>query len=72
MWGVLVAGIAISLLLAGGLKAVQSATILFALPFSLVIILMTVSLYRAMREDFHAEEVREKELRRKVRQMVAK
>ena len=72
MWGVLVAGIAISLLLAGGLKAVQSATILFALPFSLVIILMTVSVYRAMREDFHAEEVREKELRRKVRQMVAK
>ena len=72
MWGVLVAGIAISLLLAGGLKAVQTATILFALPFSLVIVMMAVSLYRAMREDWIAEDRREKELRRKVRQMVSK
>src|SRR5690606_37449855 len=40
MWGLLVAGIAISLLLAGGVKAVQTATIVFALPFAVVIILM--------------------------------
>ena len=40
MWGGLIAGMAISLLLAGGLKALQTATIVFAVPFSLVIILM--------------------------------
>lgn len=72
MWGVLVSGISISLLLAGGLTAVQTATIVFALPFSLVIIMMAVSLWRAMGEDWHAEELREKELRRKVKQMVSK
>ena len=34
VWGLLVAGIAASLLLAGGVKAVQTATIVFALPFT--------------------------------------
>lgn len=72
VWGVLVAGIAISLLLAGGLKAVQTATIVFALPFTGVIILMVVSLWRAIREDWQAEQLRERELRRKVKAMVAK
>lgn len=70
LWGGLVAGIAISLLLAGGLKALQTATIVFAVPFSLVIILMLVSLWRAVREDWTAHERRERELRRRVRQMV--
>ncbi|MFD2299684.1 hypothetical protein ACFSPA_13175 [Paracidovorax citrulli] len=31
-WGVLIAGIAISLLLAGGLKSARTATIFFAWP----------------------------------------
>ena len=70
IWGVLIAGIAISLLLAGGLKAVQTATILFALPFALVIVLMVVSLWRAMREDWLEEARRERELRRRVREMM--
>lgn len=70
VWGVLIAGIAVSLLLAGGLKAVQTATILFALPFALVIILMVVSLWRAMREDWREEVRRERELRRLVREMM--
>ena len=72
IWGALVAGIAISLLLAGGLKAVQTATIVFALPFALVIVLMVVSLWRAMREDWIEQEHREREMRRRLREMVAK
>ncbi|WP_159627558.1 BCCT family transporter [Massilia puerhi] len=72
MWGALVAGIAISLLLAGGLKAVQTATIVFALPFTVVIVLMMVSLWRAVGEDWTAHEKRERELRRRMRQMVEK
>ena len=69
VWGTLVAGIAISLLLAGGLKAVQTATIVFALPFSLVIVLMVVSLWRALGHDRREEDQRERELRRRMRQM---
>lgn len=72
IWGTLVSGIAISLLLAGGLKAVQTATIVFALPFTLVIVLMMIALWRAMRDDWADEDHRERELRRRMRQMVAK
>jgi glycine betaine transporter len=50
-WGLLISGVAISLLLAGGLKAVQTATIVFALPFTLVIVLMAIALWRGVRED---------------------
>lgn len=71
VWGSLVAGIAISLLLAGGLKAVQTATIVFALPFSLVIVLMVVSLWRGIREDWREEQRKERELRQRLRQLMA-
>ncbi|MFJ7566921.1 BCCT family transporter [Herminiimonas sp. NPDC097707] len=72
VWGALVAGIAISLLLAGGLKAIQTATILFALPFTLVILLMVVSLWRAIREDWDEEQRQERELRRRIREITSK
>lgn len=72
IWGALVAGIAISLLLAGGLKAVQTATIVFALPFTLVIIVMVVSLWRAVREDWKEEQRKEREMRQKIRQLTSK
>jgi glycine betaine transporter len=68
IWGVLVAGIAIALLLAGGLKAVQTATIVFALPFSLVLVLMAAALVRAVREDWRAEQRHDRELLRKLEQ----
>ena len=70
VWGVLVSGIAISLLLAGGLKAVQTATIVFALPFALVIVLMAVALWRGVRDDWAEENRRERALRRRMREMV--
>ncbi|MBZ8141797.1 glycine/betaine ABC transporter permease [Rubrivivax gelatinosus] len=69
IWGLLVAGIAASLLLSGGIKAVQTATIVFALPFTLVIVLMTVALWRAVREDWQVEQRRERELRRRLREI---
>jgi glycine betaine transporter len=72
VWGTLVAGIAISLLLAGGLKAVQTATIVFALPFTLVIVLMVIALWRAMRSDWAEQQQREREMRRRLREMVVK
>jgi glycine betaine transporter len=71
IWGVLIAGIALSLLLAGGLKAVQTATIVFALPFTVVIVMMAWSLWLAVQHDWDEEERRERELRRKLRQMAS-
>ena len=70
LWGALVSGIALSLLLAGGLKAVQTATIVFALPFSIVLILMTIALLRAIKQDWAEEQRQQRELRRKMRSLV--
>ena len=70
VWGLLVAGIASSLLVAGGLKSVQTATIVFALPFTIVIVLMAVSLWRGLREDHEEEQRRERALRRRLREFV--
>lgn len=69
-WGLLISGIAISLLLAGGLKAVQTATIVFALPFTVVIVLMAVALWRGVRDDWDEEQRRERALRRRMRDLV--
>ncbi len=68
-WGLLVAGIAASLLMAGGLKSVQTATIVFALPFTAVILLMATALVRGLREDYAAEQQRERALRRRMREI---
>jgi glycine betaine transporter len=70
MWGVLVSAIAMSLLFAGGLQAVQTATIVFALPFSLVLLLMAVSVTRAIHQDWHVDQAREKALRKKMRALI--
>jgi glycine betaine transporter len=70
VWGVLVAAIALSLLFAGGLKAIQTATIVFALPFAVVLLLMAVSVTMAIREDWNAEQRRDRALRRKMRELV--
>jgi len=72
VWGGLIAGIAISLLLAGGLDALQTATILFALPFAVVIVLMVIALWRALGEDWTEEMRRERETRRRLREMAAR
>jgi glycine betaine transporter len=71
VWGLLVSGIAVSLLLAGGLQAVQTATIVFALPFTLVIGLMIVALWRGVRDDWAVQERHERALRRRLRALSA-
>lgn len=69
IWGVLVAGIATSLLLTGGVQAVQTATIVFALPFAVVIVGMAVSLWLAVRHDWREEQKRERALRQRMREL---
>src|SRR5690606_577853 len=50
-WALLVGVVAIALLIAGGLGALQAATIASALPFTIVMILMCWGLVRAMHLD---------------------
>ncbi|MEV4440158.1 BCCT family transporter [Streptomyces sp. NPDC049577] len=58
VWGVLMAAVAAVLLVAGGLGSLQSATILVALPFVLVMLALCWSLLRELREDPGAGPVR--------------
>jgi choline/glycine/proline betaine transport protein len=53
-WAVTEGAVAAVLLLAGGLKALQAAAIGTGLPFCVVLLVMCVSLYRALDEDFAA------------------
>ncbi|QDP41871.1 glycine betaine uptake BCCT transporter [Radiobacillus deserti] len=48
-WGILLSAIAIVLLYSGGLQALQNIMIIAALPFSIIIALMAISLIRALR-----------------------
>ncbi|GGX13135.1 glycine betaine transporter OpuD [Pigmentiphaga litoralis] len=51
VWGILIALIAIALLLAGGLEAVQAMTIVMALPFTVVLVVVVTSTLRAIMQD---------------------
>ncbi|MEV6547152.1 BCCT family transporter [Streptomyces sp. NPDC051597] len=51
LWGVLMAAVAAVLLVAGGLTSLQTATILVALPFVLVMLGVCWALLRELRED---------------------
>ncbi|MEU6310809.1 BCCT family transporter [Streptomyces sp. NPDC047014] len=50
-WGVLMAAVAAVLLVAGGLKSLQTATILVALPFAVVMLLLCWALLKELRAD---------------------
>ncbi|MFJ4685272.1 BCCT family transporter [Streptomyces sp. NPDC088789] len=51
LWGVLMAAVAAVLLVVGGLSSLQTATILVALPFVVVMLLLCWALLKEMRED---------------------
>lgn len=51
-WCAITGGVAIVLLLAGGLGALQSATIAAALPFSIVMLILVFGLFKGMRADY--------------------
>ncbi|WP_419905136.1 BCCT family transporter [Kiloniella sp.] len=56
-WGVALGAVVAALLLVGGLKAIQSAMVIGALPFSLVMALMSISLIKAIYRDGKREAV---------------
>ncbi len=66
VWGVLVSLVAVSLLLAGGLKGIQSAAIVAALPFAGVIVLLCISLHRALAREWQQQELERREMWRRL------
>jgi choline-glycine betaine transporter len=55
-WGVALGAVVAALLLVGGLKAIQTAMVIGALPFSLVMVLMCISLVKAIYNDGKREQ----------------
>lgn len=51
IWGVLITAIAVVLLSAGGLGALQTASLISALPFTVILLLLVVSFLRMLKND---------------------
>lgn len=65
-WGVGVALIAGALLLAGGLDALQGMITIAALPFALLMVLVMVSLYRVLDQEYTRERRQTQRQRRMI------
>ena len=52
-WCSLEGALAIALLLGGGLKSLQAASLIAGLPFSILLLLMTVSIWKGLRSEKH-------------------
>lgn len=51
VWGILISAISVVLLMSGGLTALQNILIIVALPFSIVILFLAISLYIELRHE---------------------
>ncbi len=61
-WGLLISAIAASLLMSGGLKGLQATAIIIALPYTLLMFMMMLAIYKSLkREGIKKHKVEEKE-----------
>ncbi|SDO32865.1 BCCT family transporter [Alkalicoccus daliensis] len=67
LWGLLIAGTASVLLLSGGLEGLQTASIVAALPFAIIMVVMIFSLIIMMSKDLKADKIK---VRKKERRLV--
>ncbi|MBU8906864.1 BCCT family transporter [Desertibacillus haloalkaliphilus] len=67
VWGFLIAGTASVLLLSGGLGGLQTASIVAALPFAVIMILMVISIIVMMSKDLKLEK---RKFRKKQRELI--
>lgn len=51
VWGSLISAIAAVLLYAGGLEALQTASLVAALPFALILLLLTAAIYKLLKKE---------------------
>lgn len=69
-WGVLQSSIAVVLLLSQGLNALQTASIVSALPFSIIMIFMCFSLLKSLKREAWIARRKEKELRKALEELI--
>ena len=60
VWGTLIAAISVVLIISSGLQGLQTASLISALPFTFIMILMCRALFISLRRD-HKEQVKKKE-----------
>jgi glycine betaine transporter len=72
VWGVMQAAIAVALLAAGGLQALQAVVIVAALPFALLLAAVLYSLRRLLLDDLELVEQEEREIHRAERRWLQK
>lgn len=71
-WGILQSFIAIVLLISGGLSGLQTASIVVALPFAIVLIGMCISLHKALNEEDKERRRKRKREQRLLRRLLEK
>lgn len=69
-WGVLQSAIAIVLLLSGGLEGLQTASIVAALPFTVIMLLMCFSLVIALQEEDRIAKKKRKDQQKKLERLL--
>src|SRR5690606_12541507 len=70
VWGVLQSSIAAVLLLSGGLAALQTASVIAALPFAVILIGMCFALHRALSRDHDIERKRAPDRLRRLEKLI--
>lgn len=70
IWGILQSTIAVVLLLSGGLEGLQTASIVAALPFAIIMVFMCFSLLRALREEERLAKKRRREQAKKLERLL--
>ncbi|MFD0958954.1 glycine betaine uptake BCCT transporter [Paenibacillus chungangensis] len=70
VWGVLQSTVAIVLLISGGLAGLQTASIVAALPFAIIIVGMCVALLKSLREEDRQRRIRERKRQRKLDELI--
>lgn len=70
IWGFLQSSIAAVLLWSGGLGGLQTASIVAALPFAIIMIFMVFSLIKALNEEVREEKRKEKRRRKKLDELL--
>jgi glycine betaine transporter len=70
IWGVLQSSIAAALLLSGGLNGLQTASIVAALPFAVIMVFMVFSLNRALKTEIKEEKRKERRRIKKLEELL--
>jgi len=69
-WGMLQSAIAVVLLISGGLNGLQTASVVAALPFAVVLLGMCASLVKALQQEDAERRKQEKQQRRKLKRLL--